>query len=523
MKQKILPFLIILILICSWLTSAYSTSSQTLLPTTSTHPAYENSAVTTVINVYTSPDRATTEMSSGEYSNVQSENGVYASTTTSTVTNNRYANGAQRFTFDTSVISGTITDIVFVWKGYVTQPDGGEGVSAILQYYQGSAWYDWSNPAPSSNTEKTKDIGTGSGYFYSTTWLRFGVYAYNLFLTGDSRAYVHLYTDYAAIIVTYSTGGTTLNEYGSVTLTFTLTSTKTVGKTQSSTIPLSFNFLSSKAFNLNRFGTIPLTFSFIDSKALALNRFNAIPLTLAFTSEKLWSFSQSSTIPLTLAFSGTATFVRLISIFGTIPMAFNFLSARTFTLSTYGTIPLSLALESKRLLELSISSTIPLSLTFAAITQWTRIIAISGTIPLILTLTTIKTIMANLQGTIPLQFLIESTQNIIIAGVLNIYGIIPLAFQIISTAIIPTLSILGFALAFLSLIFGAWSLTRRKKEARALTYGIGILAFCFAIMTFPVSSSLIIYGIAFTGVALALSGVALSHGASQKKKALANY
>lgn len=180
-------------------------SATTLYPTTVTHPAYENAQVTTAINVYASPDRATSEMSSGEYSNVQSENAVYASTTTSTSTNLRYACGAQLFTFDTSVISGTITDIVLYWKGYVTQPDGGEGVSAILQYFQGS-WKDWSNPAPSSNTEKTKDIGDGTGYFYSTTWLRFGVCATNLFLTGDSKAYVHLYTDYAAIVVTYTLG-----------------------------------------------------------------------------------------------------------------------------------------------------------------------------------------------------------------------------------------------------------------------------------------------------------------------------
>jgi hypothetical protein len=60
----------------------------------------------------------------------------------------------------------------------------------------------WFSGFTTTNTEHTKSLGTGADYFYNTTWIRFGFYAYLAKIVGET-ANISEQTDYAAVQITY--------------------------------------------------------------------------------------------------------------------------------------------------------------------------------------------------------------------------------------------------------------------------------------------------------------------------------
>jgi len=168
----------------------------TLVPTTVTHPAYKR-GLTNSLTAFTSPDDATVEFTSAEYTAIGAEDASYVITTGSSTRFGRYANVAQLFTFNTSGYSN-ITDITCIWKGYRS---GSAPDVEKLQVYKATAWENWLTSLPTSNTKYSKSLGNGALYFYSSTWIRFGIYMY---LWGDGASYsITLNSDYAALQITY--------------------------------------------------------------------------------------------------------------------------------------------------------------------------------------------------------------------------------------------------------------------------------------------------------------------------------
>jgi hypothetical protein len=168
----------------------------TITPNTTTDKAYDSSEGNTASH-YTSPDDATAEFTSAMYTNVQAEDSAYADTQASATLQGRYANVAQKYTFDTSSYSN-ITDITCIWKGY--QDYDGFQVGK-LQIYKATAWEDWITSIPYTNTKYSKSIGNGSSYFYDTTWIRFGIYGYTRRISENITICIR--TDYAALQITY--------------------------------------------------------------------------------------------------------------------------------------------------------------------------------------------------------------------------------------------------------------------------------------------------------------------------------
>jgi hypothetical protein len=167
----------------------------TLHPTTGTHPAY-NKASSNSTSTYDSPDNATTEFTTEQYTNVQSEDGNYASISSTSTIQDRYSNVAQLFKFNTSGYAG-ITNILVYWKGYRS---GDVPDEQKLQVYKATAWEDWLTSIPTSNTEESKSLGNGSAYLYSSTWIRFGLYMYKYRDTVNIT--ITLNSDYASIQIT---------------------------------------------------------------------------------------------------------------------------------------------------------------------------------------------------------------------------------------------------------------------------------------------------------------------------------
>ncbi len=169
----------------------------TLKPDATTNEAYGGSA-TNSASAYTSPDDATTELTSSEYSDVQDNDTSYLSTTANATQAMKWANVAHKFTFDTSDYSN-ITDITVKWKGYRSGDNPG---IEELQVYKATAWEDWQTSIPTGETAYEKSLGDGSDYFYSTTWIRFGAYMNNVCF--DEGVTITLKTNYAWLEVTYS-------------------------------------------------------------------------------------------------------------------------------------------------------------------------------------------------------------------------------------------------------------------------------------------------------------------------------
>lgn len=146
---------------------------------------------------FTSPDNATVEFSSAMYTNVQSKNGVFASVFADAETALKYANVAEKATFNTSGYS-PITDITCIWKG---RRQGNTPSTHKLQVYKATVWEDWLTTLPTVNTEYTKSLGDGSAYFYNTTWIRFGLYMV-IPCFGD-YVWIQADSDYMALQITY--------------------------------------------------------------------------------------------------------------------------------------------------------------------------------------------------------------------------------------------------------------------------------------------------------------------------------
>ena len=167
----------------------------TLSPDTVIHNAFKGVASQSATKS-TSPDNATSEFTDAEYANVQTEDGVVTSHTATATRAPRSANVAHKFTFDTSSYSN-ITDITCIWKGGYSDM---EPAIRNLQVYKATAWEQWAT-ITNVNTEYTKSLGNGSAYFYSGTWIKFGVYMVRGYI--DEPITITLNSDYAALQITY--------------------------------------------------------------------------------------------------------------------------------------------------------------------------------------------------------------------------------------------------------------------------------------------------------------------------------
>jgi len=169
----------------------------TLTPNMATNKAYKWGAGNAA-SAITSPDAATVEFTDADYAYIGTEDGVFVMSSGRTTVLSKYSNVAHRFTFDTSLYAN-ITDITCIWKGYRAgdPPDVGK-----LQVYKATAWEDWLTSLPTTNTKYTKSLGNGLGYFYNSTWIRFGLYMTAQFL-GDTSLTLTIYSDYAALQITY--------------------------------------------------------------------------------------------------------------------------------------------------------------------------------------------------------------------------------------------------------------------------------------------------------------------------------
>jgi hypothetical protein len=145
----------------------------------------------------------------------------------------------------------------------------------------------------------------------------------------------------------------TFNRFGSVTMTFTLTSLIKFITAQTlnfyGTIPFTFTLSTSYIQSIVKtfFGTIPLTFSLTSTYnywfGTLLNFYGTIPLTFTINLQKLISFNLYSTIPLTFTIQNLVKYWTgtLLYLFGTIPFQFNIL---TYLTSTIPTMDLTFAL-----------------------------------------------------------------------------------------------------------------------------------------------------------------------------------
>jgi hypothetical protein len=174
--------------------------TDTLTPDADKNEAYQKMA-SNALSPYTSPDDATTELTAAQYSIIQTEDDLLLTLGATVSTNFRYANVASKYTFNTSEYSN-ITDITCIWKGNrspSTTPDVEK-----LQVYKATLWEDWLTVLPIPNTKYTKSLGNGSAYFYSSTWIRFGVYQTRMKTEEDPTLSIGHKIDYVALQITYS-------------------------------------------------------------------------------------------------------------------------------------------------------------------------------------------------------------------------------------------------------------------------------------------------------------------------------
>jgi hypothetical protein len=179
--------------------------TDTLKPTTVTHPAYQKYA-SNASSGYTSPDNADVEFTGTEYTNVQLDDALYATHTGTASTLNKYGNVAHLFKFNLAQYQtggNVITDVTVKWKGKYAYT-GDVPDLAVIKVFKASAWEAWS-AFTTTDTLYSKSLGDGSAYFYSTSWIRFGAYGYCNKYSGDPSKTFGISTNYAWVEVTYTT------------------------------------------------------------------------------------------------------------------------------------------------------------------------------------------------------------------------------------------------------------------------------------------------------------------------------
>jgi hypothetical protein len=147
------------------------------------------------------PSQAITEFTSTEYSNIASDDGVYASLYATANVANRYCWVAHRFTFDlTQYNTGgkRVTGLTYKWDGY--SPGGS---LAYHSYHKETTGWVQDVAIPTSDGagfEITKVITNVSASIINNTF-EFGVYVADIYI--DTAVTVYIYTDYVELEVTY--------------------------------------------------------------------------------------------------------------------------------------------------------------------------------------------------------------------------------------------------------------------------------------------------------------------------------
>ncbi|MCJ7767089.1 hypothetical protein MUP79_01680 [Candidatus Bathyarchaeota archaeon] len=220
----------------------------TLTPTTALHKAYWF-AQTNDASPYTDPSPAVNEISSVQYIAVQSDDAAYSAPGSANATTiNKYANVAHLFTFDLSAYNTggkTITSITIYWDGYRSVCKNPFGPTRDDVMYKDSAG-NWQIGA--TTIEENND---SAGVAYSQTFnsgfplisniLRFGpVTSYKRVVVNETAG---LYSDYAAVSVTYSEGTA---HTATITEVFGALDSKTRAKTTHRTFTELFGTLDAK-------------------------------------------------------------------------------------------------------------------------------------------------------------------------------------------------------------------------------------------------------------------------------------
>jgi hypothetical protein len=272
------------------------------------------------------PSGATTEFTSTEYSNIASDDGVYASHSASANTTGRYCWVAHRFTFDlTQYNTGgkRVTGLTYKWDGYRSG-----GYLAYHSYHKETTGWVQDVEIPTSDGagfEITKTIANVSASIINNTF-EFGVYVADQFV-GETVT-VYIYTDYVELEVTYEID---ILDVGVGEDQFTagevkIISDEGVGEDQLSISTLSYITISDEGVGQDQFSataaitisdegvgedqfTLPYKMQTFEDEGSGYDEFTHADITLYATIQKLLSFIMDMT-PLMLVMGALTGLIK---------------------------------------------------------------------------------------------------------------------------------------------------------------------------------------------------------------------
>lgn len=172
-----------------------------------------------------------------------------------------------------------------------------------------------------------------------------------IYITSSSKTVS--FNRYGTSTLTFTSVGTflksqILNFLGSATLTFTSAISKALVFNRYGTSPLTFGINSEKAFSFGRWGTSTLTFIVDTLKTVTFNRYGTSIFTFTATHEKLWSLTRHGTSALTFLVESFQNIIsaKTLNFFGSADLHFITDLLRTFTVNRYGTALLTFIVQS---------------------------------------------------------------------------------------------------------------------------------------------------------------------------------
>ena len=178
-----------------------ASSPASLLPSSSTNPAFRGEA-SNASTAYVSAGNATTAFNNIYYSYVQSSGESGYTQYGNTSSNGKYADAAERFTFNLASVSSSPLNLSFRIHCYFSYT-GGDSASGKLCLYGNASWNLWGSVS-GSWAWYNKSIPYTTNIVYNSSWVEFGIYASNHYQTGDSNAGVQVTVNYACVVVSYS-------------------------------------------------------------------------------------------------------------------------------------------------------------------------------------------------------------------------------------------------------------------------------------------------------------------------------